>query len=121
MDRLAARVVGVGGVQVLARPQAVDVRAVEIFLPLPARGRRLLHLALPLVLLYHGKVVLVGRVVFCVLVAKAVARLPDLIEDEPRVRERLEAADVVLVRVSERRAGQMPDVPIILGVVLLGH
>ncbi len=121
VDRLPARVVGVVGIEVLARTHAVDVNAVKIFLPLPTRGRRLLYLALPVIFFYHRKVVVVGRVILRFLVAQAVPRFPDLVEDEPRVYEQLESADVVLMWVRERGTGQPPDISILVGVVLFRH
>jgi hypothetical protein len=89
VDRLPARVIGVHSVEVLARPQAVDVDAVEVLVPLAARGSGLLYLALLLVLLDHREVVIVGRVILGFLVAQTVSRLPNFVENEPRVHERL--------------------------------
>jgi hypothetical protein len=50
-----------------------------------------------------------------------VPRLPKLVESEARVHERLEAVYVVLMRVRKCRTGQTPDVPVLVGVVVLGH
>src|SRR5215212_7411527 len=119
MDRVPTSGVAVDRIEVPTRPQAIDVHTMKFGAPLFARRGRLTHLALSLVLLEYLHVLLVGWVIFGFLFAQAVSRFPYLVEDESRVHQRLEAVDVILVRVRERGAGEAPDVLSLLRVIFL--